>query len=373
MTRTALLAAAFAAALTAGTALADEAKPAEAPVAEAAKPAVVAKPSDKVKAAEAAQVTEAAKPAAPPAPIAPPEAADRVIEKRDSDYLFKLTLKPGNLQANRVADASIEVVRILEIPDPTFGERMPIASDRPIATLQAPLAPGLESAKGKKAAPPPPGPVSFVLWPQANPGSFGFHFTPGYDGVYTLTFEGQDTRGNPDEPRRFTTSFRIGVGADAAQTEQSQGAAAARKGSRRPVGSTGEKATEEKLQRLMDEVGRRFLDLEALLAKPPAKGPHAEAAVAARALGQLIVSAKGMTPGAYQSAAGEYEKLLAAAPAALEAVALAAEGVKDRQAPRLALAHVERQSCLQCHAKFRYAVTTDLSTWPKFEQRPWKK
>jgi hypothetical protein len=51
----------------------------------------------------------AAAPAPAEAPKALPDLPERVIEKREGDYLFRLTVRPGNLKPNRVADLTIEI------------------------------------------------------------------------------------------------------------------------------------------------------------------------------------------------------------------------------------------------------------------------
>lgn len=292
---------------------------------------------------------------------------ERYIEKRSGEYLFKLTLRPGVLAPQRVADVTVEVLRVLEIPDPQWGDRLPMRGSKPIAIVQAPEQPAQKNRRRTT-----PAPSRYVLWPITNPGEFGFHFTPANDGVYTLTITGTDpTQGDGSlELVSFEAKFRIGVGADADQTEQSQGTAVARRTARRPVGLRTTKDAERQLQDLMTELGERFLDLEDFIDNPPAKGPNADAAAQARIIAALFAKAQGLAPRAHAKAGSEFDALLAKAPAHFEAIAVAAE-TPNRKAPRDAFEKAEMQTCLQCHTKFRWNATESLATWPKFQSIDW--
>lgn len=298
-----------------------------------------------------------------------PQTEERYIEKRSGEYLFKLTLRPGVLTPGRVANVNVEVLRLLDIPDPQWGDRLPMKGSKPIATVQAPAK---ASRKSRRRAAPPPS--RYRMWPITNPGEFGFHFSPAHDGLYTLTIAGVDpSRGDDSlEPSSYEVSFRIGVGSEAEQTEQSQGTAAARRTARRPVGMRTSSNAERQLQALMEDIGERFLDLEDLIDNAPKKGPNTAAATQARELGALFARTRGLTPKAHASSSAEFEKLSAELPALLEAVAVASEG-KDRKAPRAAYEKVELQGCLKCHTKFRWNATQSLANWPAFDSVDWTK
>ncbi len=350
-------------------AVAAETRP-PAPTAADAKPVADAKPADGAPAA--------------PAPVA--DLPERVIEKKDGPYIVRIVVRPGNLKPGRTAEISTEILKVLEIPDPVSGNLRSIASAENTATVTppAPEAPP-EPPKGKKAppAPPPPVPTKHQLWPAGKEGNLAFHFTPAADGLYDLAINGFDPKPYEDSEtgRTVEVHFKVGVGAAAGQTEVSQGAASVRRSSRRAVGGSGsEAAAPPKLPKLMKEVGHRFLELESALAKWPEKGANADAVAAAKALSALFAETKGTTPESMKVAAEEFEKLSAGTAAALDQiVTLAGTEVKAKErganaaATRAAFEKLETQSCQQCHAKFRWGVTTDLSAWPKFEQKPWKK
>src|SRR5690349_12336140 len=100
------------------------------PVAHAKKPPPDAPPA-------AAPATPAAGPAvATKAKGAEPE--ERVIEKKDGDYILRLTLRPGNLRTNHVANVQLDINKSLDIPDPVTGDLMPMTGSKPIATVKGP-------------------------------------------------------------------------------------------------------------------------------------------------------------------------------------------------------------------------------------------
>jgi hypothetical protein len=363
-----------------------KAAPADAKADAKEAPKEAPKDATKEPAPTAAATTAAAAPAAAPAAPPPaPELPERVIEKRDDVYVAKIVVRPGNLRVRRTADVSVDLQKVLDIPDPVTGDRASLNSARTYVTVLPPAPPPQpEPPKGKKAPPPPAPPVAsrYQLWPVPSTGTYGFHFTPELDGVYQLTVVGTDPTAETfnGEPRKFEVTFRVGVGSAAAQTEVSAGSGGSRRASRRALGGSESGGEANKLQKIMEEVGPRWLDLADTLQRWPAKGPHADATAEARAIAALLDSAKGLAPEGTTSASAEFDKLAAAAAASLNDLAALAEadGKEKDRAPRLAAAtaafeKVELQSCTQCHAKFRWGVTTDLSEWPKFSAKPWKK
>jgi hypothetical protein len=338
---------------------------AAAPAAPATEPARPAEPARGAEVSQAAEKT----PETPKAP--PPEPAERTIEKREGTYVFRLTLRPGNLKPARVADVTLELLRVLDIPDPVTGDRAPVNEASIVARVKPP--PPLVPSKGKKSEPSAPLP-SYVAWALEAPGTYGLHFTPGADGLFELALSGTDPKTDTEgSPREFGTSFRLGVGSAAAQTEQSQGGVVGRRGTRRPIGVGGDREKEDRLRKLMEELGYRTLALEPLVDQPPAKGPHVELAARARELAALAESAKGLVPAsAPADGAPEFDALAARMAARFEELARAAEG-KDRKAPRAKYDALEPQGCLQCHAKYRWGVADDVTRWPQFEQKPWRK
>lgn len=301
--------------------------------------------------------------AAPKAPVAEPS---RLIEKTVGEYVYRLTLRPGTLEPGQVADVSLEMHRSLEIPDPIAGDRLALRAAGPIATVEHPTPDTAKRVRGTPAKT-----TRHLMWPLARPGEYGFHFTPAADGAYELRVEATDSVSEQDEKKPVVVTFRIGVGTAAELTEQSQGTAAGRR-ARRPIGARNETANQDKLETVMREVGRRFLSLEQHIGSPPARGANAAAAAEARAIAALLGQLEGSVPSHYASAGSEFNKLAAGSATQFEAIAAAADKADSRAATK-AFEALEMQTCLQCHAKFRYGLTTDLSEWPSYRMKPWKK
>lgn len=299
-----------------------------------------------------AQETAAEAKAAPATAAAP--LSERLIEKREGAYSFRLTLKPGDLQVGKVAVSTLEIYRVLDIPDPVTGLTRPVQGLEPVAEVNPPTA----ARRGAKAAES----ISAKLWPLADPGSYGFHFTPAVDGVYSLRVTAQDVaEGGGSRP--FVVTFRIGVGSAAAETEQGSGSAVSRRGGRRPVGpGAGQRSAQQKLQRLMEQVGDDFLSLEAKVDALPARGVAPKAARTAiaeeaKALAALLAQASGSVPARHTSGAEDYEALLKAAVESLNGLAEAADGKKGAPSPQAAFESVKQTGCLSCHSTYRWDVT----------------
>jgi hypothetical protein len=305
--------------------------------------------------------TVAAEPSAVP--------AEKVLEKKgEGPYSFRLTLKPGVLQPREVADVAIEFFKRLDSLDPATGDRGVLASPDSYAVVRGPL----DGKKGGAEA-------TYKLWSKGPAAGFGFHFTPPSDGLYELKLVGFDTVAG--DGKAVQASFKVGVGTAAGQTELTQETGTTRRGARRPVGGgDASSANAAKLQKLMEEVGRRTLGLEPRLAAWPAKGGHADAAAEADQVAALLTQAKGLAPKGTELAGGEFDALADEAAAAFAdlSVSLKADGKPAEKAARQAAAQAafektQGRACLACHAKFRWGVTTDLAAWPSFEHKPWKK
>jgi hypothetical protein len=239
---------------------------------------------------------------------------------------------------------------------------MPVTTT-PVATVTPPAPVG----RGKKA----PAPSRYYLYPATNPGTYSFHFTPEEDGLFDIAINGSDMTKSGDEapePLPYGATFRIGVGTAAAQTEASAGGPSTRRTTRRPVGSGVADETERKLLHLMDDMGDHYLALETALEHAPAKGAATDAAAEAQALSALFTQLKGLLPPSYTSGPEEYNALAAHGGSLFADVATAATG-KDHAKAHTALEAAESQGCIQCHAKYRYLITDDVSGWPRFAQK----
>lgn len=288
---------------------------------------------------------------------------ERLIEKRVGARNFRLTLQPGDLQEGKVAVATVEIQRVLDIPDPVTGRTRPLQELEPVAELS----PSLELRRTRNA----PKTVLAKMWPASDPGTYAFHFTPEADGVYTLEIRANEP-GEDGSPRPFDVNFRLGVGSAVAETEQGSGTGASRRGGRRPVGpGVRQQSLRAQLQSLMEEVGEAYLALHSSVEGLPARGAVPKArrdalAKDARELGELLKKTAGTVPVGHKSSADEYDQLVNEAVLTLEGLASTAETQTTAAASSAAFRQVQAVGCLKCHAKYRWNVADDLNEdgWP---------
>ena len=156
-----------------------------------------------VKPISAAPATPPApKPASRPAPASEPPAAEApaptakqlenaveaVYHQKTTDHLFTLHVRPASPKPGQMVELELEVVRLLDPPDPVQGDRQPEDAEL-VAVLS-------RSAHA--------GPRS--VHPLKNPGDYGLHFTAGEAGVATVAFSRRSGKPGLD------IKFPIGVG-----------------------------------------------------------------------------------------------------------------------------------------------------------------
>jgi hypothetical protein len=112
----------------------------------------------------------------------------------------------------------------------------------------------------------------------------------------------------------------------------------------------------------MSDIGYHYLNLDAVLSRAPSKSNQSDAAAEAKAISALFSQAKGLAP---DGSGSEFERLLADATGLVDAVGSA----HDAKAAHAAYGKIESFGCDECHAKYRFEITEDLSSWPKFPQK----
>ncbi len=309
-------------------------------------------------------------PAAPPIPFL----AARYIDKKANPYEVRLVLKPGNLALRDTALVSVDMEKALSIPDPVTGNFQPMTSGVPYAIVESPAVARPVRWRGRHHEEAASNVAKYRLWPEEDPGRYSFHFTPLANGMYTVTIVGFDPKGPAGEPYSFKIPFHIGAGTAALQTEASQGVVGVHRGALHPVGMSVAAPAMEKVKKLMDQIGREYLDLQLALESPPRRGPNDAAATEARSIESLMGSLSSVVPEVHGANPSEYTQLANDAGQAFENLAKDAES-KGRAAPKKALAAYQdlpAGSCNECHAKYRWQVTSDVSTWPSFTEAAWR-
>jgi hypothetical protein len=299
--------------------------PAAAPAATAPAAAASGPASTPAAAASAPVAAPAPRPAAPP-----PEVS---LSLKQGDWRVRVTIRPGEPKPGQLVDLRLEVARQREVPDPTYGEQVPVEG----LGLQLAM-----SGPGSR--------VRYLARPLADVGSYGVHWTPAAKGLWTLQLA--QLPGLEAGPQ---VSFEVGVGVPMPVSAQGQAVQVSR-----VVLGAKSKAQNNRppLSPVMREVAQRWLKLEA------AAGP--EVAVETVALAGLFKTAQGRAPASMASAGAEFDQLVQAAAAEVERL-----GALPQQERAAAARAAEANTCLRCHLKFRDGVVEDLSKWP--EVKPWSR
>ncbi|MDF1564157.1 MAG: hypothetical protein P1V51_13995 [Deltaproteobacteria bacterium] len=277
-----------------------------------------------------------------------------IINKSGQNYDFVLTATPKERAAGRRVTVTLDLAQTPMVPDPTFGDRVPVRGASLIATV-----------KPKEGG----SPMRYGLHPLMGAGVYGFHFTPATTGLYQVTFAQRGV-----ELPEF--EFVLGVGVDTpADTEAPQEAMGLRQvlaGGRRPARGTsrgpitpmtGGASSKKAMQAMVQPAGL----LGEALGKP--KPLISETTPALDALLEQARTLKGTVPDAYRSASAEYDQLA-------ERLVSELEALKAKSTPkdlRAGWDQVRDSTCASCHVKFWWAITPDLSTWPKISYQTWKR
>lgn len=145
-------------------------------------PALMAGGADKVK--------TGAKVPAQPSPAPKPEI--RHLQVKSGPVLFGIRLEPGVPDPEEVVEVAIEMAEIPPIPDPIYGERIPVKGAEIIAEVA--------DADGAGYT------VKYRVHPLQDAGSYGFHFTPLRRDNYRVTLKGIY------KTKKFDPNFRVPVG-----------------------------------------------------------------------------------------------------------------------------------------------------------------
>jgi hypothetical protein len=145
-------------------------------------PAFLAAGADKVK--------TGAKVPAQPSP--PPKPEIRNLQVKSGPVLFGIRLDPGVPDPEEVVEVAIEMAEVPPIPDPIYGERIPVKGAEIVAEVA--------DADGAGYT------VKYRVHPLQDAGSYGFHFTPLRKDNYRVTLKGIYKN------KKFDPHFRVPVG-----------------------------------------------------------------------------------------------------------------------------------------------------------------
>jgi hypothetical protein len=286
--------------------------------------------------------------------------AINVLRLRQDDHAFTLTVDPAAPQVGRRVSLRLDLATIPATPDPTFGDRVPV---RDASLLAVFTAPGEGGAVHRQA-----------IHPLGGAGSYGLHWTPERSGLWRIAIE----RRGETMP---TARFQIGVGVD---TPAQDDAALARG----PGGPTRVLGGLDRGQRgggvvgplTPASAGPTAGSIMDAIAEPAgllvdALGTGSDAALAKESLASLLEEARklpGTVPERYNVGAADYDRLAADLVQRLEALAATVEA-GDLAKARTDWRGTLDQTCTQCHVKFWWAITPDLSSWPRVTHQPWRR
>jgi hypothetical protein len=297
----------------------------------------------------------------PEKPVDPPE---RVYRKRRGDFITAIHVRPGDPKPGRSVEVILELYKASEVPDPTYGDRIPIANARLIAAW---------NREGDNE-------TRYLVRPMGESANYGVHLFAAREGPYTLKIEGSVGE------EKLSLEYHLGVGQPANPSGTARGA----RGNRTVVKAGGNAPSLKRYEDprgvpfMMRELTRRWLDLDAALERaeasgkqPAAKGkkgptkveylPSAVGAaqLAAKSLGSPAAAVVQTVPEDLGSGAPDYNGFARDFVRAVIDVTGKLKG-EDLAGARTAMRAIEENQCTKCHAQFSWKVAKDVKDWPKF-------
>jgi hypothetical protein len=310
-------------------------------------PAFLASGADKVK--------TGAKVPAQPSP--PPKPEIRNLQVKSGPVLFGIRLEPGVPDPEEVVEVAIDMAEVPPIPDPIYGERIPVKGAEIVAEVA--------DADGAGYT------VKYRVHPMQDAGSYGFHFTPLRKDNYQVTLKGIY------KTKKFDPSFRVPVGIwpftkvdekgtvsrvpTQPATSRMPAVPSGAKGPAVPGGPAPKRSVPGRrmspLRSVMTTLGESWARAgEALLTgrRPDLKEARVSSAQM-KAAAQEALEVK--------SSDSEFKSLISELNQELDRFEQAA-GSGKAPATIKAFKHVGSHHCNRCHFKMRWKMIDDLNTFP---------
>ncbi len=279
--------------------------------------------------------------------------AVRTVQIKSSIFQFDVRLTPGVPDPGQVEEVRIEMAEVPPVPDPIYGQSIPVKDAEIVAEVT--------DADGAGYT------LAYRVHPLTDAGVYGFHFTSTRRDTYKVVLKGEQ------KSQKFSPSFRVPVGiwpikdVDAKGNERVVPAESASsrmpalpggiKAPATPAGPARASAKTSPMRKAMDEMGGLWVDLQvALFAGRKPDMPKVKAA--AEALQKASLAAAGLKP-----ADSDHEELGKEAAVALGKLAQAAGGGK--RAPTVkAFEQVGGRHCNRCHFVKRWKVIANPEEFP---------
>lgn len=277
--------------------------------------------------------------AAIPAPV-DPDPKELRYRQKTGDILVAMVVRPGKPKAGTPTEIVFELQVMLPIPDPVLGDRLPVENAPLLARVTGP---GTSQ--------------TFEVHPLTAKGEYGFHFTPAATGLYTITCN--RTSGQP----ALRTQFTLGVGVETPIPADVASDPALRRGppgARSVLGaeSRSVSSTDNTAASVMDELGDQWLALRRTIGTPDAAAPMGKTLELARKL-------SGKVPAAFAESRETFDRLAQRFVAELDAL----EKRVTEPAAAAELDRMQSDTCLRCHAEFRFGIARSVERWPDFDKR----
>ena len=307
-----------------------------APVGTPSTPEAPKEPPKPVDFVDAAAVSAPAERAAAPAEVGPYKELRHT--RVAGDMLYVLAVRPGEPKAGEPVELFFKISEILPIPDPAYGDRKPLENGKLRVRVSGG---GLDR--------------TFEVHELADAGTYGAHFTAAGTGVYRLGVERVDGR------RTQQVEFQLGVGVATPGVQKNADATPrrSRNGIVEGVQLVGVRGPDDaSIAGVMDELGRRWMELERHAGTPAA-------AAAAAEVRQQAALLAGKMPQVQNADATEWEQLTAALVGRAESL-----GSGDRAAVLSSMQKTSDEVCMRCHAKYRFQFADSVAAWPNFSVNP---
>jgi hypothetical protein len=295
--------------------------------ADGGQPAAAA-PAAAAPAAEAPAAEAPAKVEAKPAEI-----VEYTLTVRDGSFRVRVTLRPGEPQPHKPLEILLDVARATDSIDATYGDRVPLRDAKMQLSITGP------GARERRR-----------VWPMADVGVYGAHWTPAAKGLWTVAVEPIEEK--PETPH---VSFQIGVGVPMPASSEGQAVRA----NRVVLAGAPQAPTGPSLREVMKKLGERWLEAGR-------GGAEADEKAAIEAMRAIVDGLPGTVPAAHAGDGLEYDDIVRGLRA--DVATLARAPAKERAAQ---LEQMDEARCLRCHVKFRDGIVKDLLMWP--EVKPWQK
>ncbi len=276
------------------------------------------------------------------------EPQESVYRKKIDKNVIVLHVRPARPLPAQPVTLTVELQKLLPIPDPAIGDRAPVEGATVLATI---------TRDGKGATP-----SSYLFHPMSDSGVYGVRFSVPEHGRYKVEIAQRPGPNAEVAERPIGAEFVLGIG-EATPMEASQEEGAIKAGKGRSALRVADAKHKEGPAELMRSLGEHWMALMRGLETNLTLG---ELQGHAKAIAELAGKLPGQVPLSMAIDGREFDALaqqLAKSAAELPAVA------GDRAGAKAQVTRMEQDLCLRCHTKFRFRIADELSSWPTFEPK----